>query len=400
MSVAERGHVAERGRVAERERVTRLVSRVIVAGVLCAVPALAGAQLALGLDSLADDWRALCGGTVTDDAVILLASAVCLVCWAALILDGLAGLLELRRRAVAPTEVRASLRLLAAVFGASALSLLAGFRSQSDRSEPEVSTASLASLMAGATIAGRLWTPRSRGRGSSSVTGLSLSVEPDRAVTEPRVVVRVFGNPVAESLDGRRARFRKSRSLELLAWLALNRERPLRSAARTAIWDADVSDSTFATVVSEMRRGLSDLDDRIPPRQWSPPSYGDVIDLSVEVCTDADLIGALLRDFRTAPASCATPLAQELCRIRDLPFAGAGYLWPDLDGTTTRLVLLAFTAIDELVRWAVGAGRGREMAPVVAAGLRMIPGSEEMLDLQRRVSGLPEPRRSMASLRP
>lgn len=393
-------NVNARGGVSVGMRVVSISARLAAGVALCATPAMAGVQLALGREHLPDDWRALHTGTVTNNAVVTLASVVCLVCWVGLVIDGLSGLLEVRRSATTPVELRRSVRLLATVIGASTLAMLAGLRQQTARSGGEVSPTAVASLVTGTSIAGRLHAARSRVSRVQETTRVVLSVEPDRAQPDPRVIVRVFGSPLVEGPDGRRAKFRKSRSLELLTWLALNRERPLRSAARTAIWDSDISDSSFATVVSEMRRGLAELVPELPSHAWSPPTYGDTIALSVAVRTDVELIESLLRRFRSSPASGAEALAEELCRIRDLPFAGSNYAWPDLDGTTTRLVLLAFSAIDELVTWAMECGRGREMAPVVAAGLRMIPGSEEMLELQRRVSRLPAPRRSMASLRP
>ena len=42
--------------------------------------------------------------------------------------------------------------------------------------------------------------------------------------------------------------------------------------------------------------------------------------------------------------------------IRDLPFAGTSYLWPDADGITSRLVLLATTATAELAGHALSIG--------------------------------------------
>jgi hypothetical protein len=69
------------------------------------------------------------------------------------------------------------------------------------------------------------------------------------AVTEWALVVRLFGYPVVENRVGDIALFRKRRSLELLTWLTLNRDRSRRSAARTAMWDLDIADSTFSTIV-------------------------------------------------------------------------------------------------------------------------------------------------------
>jgi len=378
----------------------RIFLRVGALSVLCVVPVTAGAQLALGRDRLVADLAALREGTLTEHALVVLVSVVCLMCWIALVTDAIAGLVELRRGAAISPELRGSLQLLATVLGVSTLTMLSGLGSRQDAEGEGVSVGTAASLVAGTTTVGLTVGAASRARVREHP--LRLLVEPDRARPVPtvgRVIVRTYGTPVVEIDDGRTARFRKSRSLELLVWLALNRERPSRSAARTAIWDTDISDSSFATVVSEMRRALSELRPDRHGHHWSAPSYGDMIPLCDEVVTDADLIGSLLSGFRSDPADFAEPLADELCRIRDLPFAGSNYAWPDLDGTTTRLVLLACTAIEELVAWALAHHRGRSMAPVVAAGLRMLPGNDQMLELQRMVTGLPLRRRPLASLR-
>ena len=108
---------------------------------------------------------------------------------------------------------------------------------------------------------------------------LSEQVTQDVAIMEWALVVKLFGYPVVENEAGDVASFRKRRALELLTWLALNRDRSRRSAARTAMWDLDIADSTFSTIVSDMRRGLAEIDQRSSRSDWVPTTYSDEIPL-------------------------------------------------------------------------------------------------------------------------
>jgi len=224
-----------------------------------------------------------------------------------------------------------------------------------------------------------------------SQRGMADDVADDVATTLPpavrdvggrRVTVRVYGHPEVVGPGGCRAVFRKSRSLELLVWLCLNRDRQRRSTARTAIWDADIGHASFATVVSEMRRGLAEVAPGSDPQSWCPSSYTDQMALSPLVVSDAELISETLSRFRDDPENTARDLAELVGGIRDMPFAGAGYLWPDVDGTTTRLMIVGLDAVTELADWAVARGRTQLALAAIAAGLRMMPGDAELLERQ------------------
>jgi hypothetical protein len=78
-------------------------------------------------------------------------------------------------------------------------------------------------------------------------------------------------------------------------------------------------------------------------------------------------------------------VVSELSYIRDLPFAGAGYLWPDVDGTTTRFVILGANVAREIAYWSYDNKEWNALTTAVTAGLRLLPGDEELLDLQRLV---------------
>lgn len=197
-------------------------------------------------------------------------------------------------------------------------------------------------------------------------------------VGEWAAVIQVFGYPQVMSSDGHIATFRKKRSLELLTWLSLNRDRSRRSAARTALWDFNVNDSTFSTVVSDMRRGLSDLSPTISRDEWVPVTFTDDIPLSSLVVTDAELLQNALQKFRN-DAENIEELLLYLGWVRDVPFAGTSYSWADLDGSTTRLVILAMNAAREVAQWAAINNHHRARDIAVAAGLRLMPGDEELL---------------------
>lgn len=208
------------------------------------------------------------------------------------------------------------------------------------------------------------------------------SVEHSEPMEEPLLVVRLYGYPEVRRPNGQSAIFRKKRALELVVWLSLNRERPRRSAARTALWQIDVSDSTFSTIVSDMRRGIADIASEMERSDLVPTTYSDELSLSKRVTTDYQLLRVALQKFREEPAN-YRDLVGELKDIRDVPFSGTSYEWADLDGTTTRLIITAMQAAHELAEYAQTIGDVESMQIACAAGLRVMPGDEELLQIQQ-----------------
>ena len=68
------------------------------------------------------------------------------------------------------------------------------------------------------------------------VTEVSPFAEPKWAL-----MVSVLGPVQVVSSDGVPADCERSKATELIVWLSQHRERPTRSAARTALWDLDVA---------------------------------------------------------------------------------------------------------------------------------------------------------------
>jgi hypothetical protein len=99
------------------------------------------------------------------------------------------------------------------------------------------------------------------------------------------------------------------------------------------------------------------------------------------VTTDYELLRHALEKFRKDSAR-YRELMHELEGVRDAPFSGTTYEWADLDGTTTRLIITAMQAAQELAEYGFSIGDVEVMSTAVAAGLRVMPGNEELLAIQ------------------
>jgi len=199
------------------------------------------------------------------------------------------------------------------------------------------------------------------------------------------IVVGLMGPVTIRSADGVPGEFERSKTVELIAWLATHRERATRAAARTALWEMDVRDATFANVVSEARRALGRLVEPPPGEEWLARTLTELLPLHERVVTDADLIGQRVEHARLAPPAHAIDVLRPAVEmIRDLPFAGTGYLWPDAEGITSSLVLLATTAAAELAGHALSIGDTDLVFWATGHGLKVLPGHEELIGLRMR----------------
>jgi two-component SAPR family response regulator len=221
-------------------------------------------------------------------------------------------------------------------------------------------------------------------RGVDRVAPSRKDEKDHQSPTKWAVEVKVYGYPMVISSHGEIAEFRKKRALELLTWLTLNRDRARRSAARTALWEFDVTDSSFSTVVSDMRRALREISKGHETEQWVPTTYSDELPLSSLVVTDADRLRIAHSNFLSSDGSEFDELMKVLKGVRDVPFAGTNYGWADLDGSTTRLVISAVNICTEVAEVAHNKQNDELLHSAVSAGLRVFPGCEELLDIQDR----------------
>jgi hypothetical protein len=212
----------------------------------------------------------------------------------------------------------------------------------------------------------------------------------DRSATGPSMpswtlMVRLLGSVDVVDGGGRAAAFERSKALELVAWLTMHRERATRAGARTALWNLDVRDATFANVVSEARRAMARLVEPPPDGEWLGRTLTDVLPLHPAVVADVDVVRHCLDGARLQPPELAIDTLRPAVElIRDLPFAGTGYLWPDAEGIQSNLVLLATSAATELAGHYLSMGDVEGVFWATARGLRVLPGHEELIALRMR----------------
>ena len=199
------------------------------------------------------------------------------------------------------------------------------------------------------------------------------------------LLVRLIGPVRIETAAGVAVEFERSKTRELIAWLATHRERSTRTMARTALWEFDVRDATFANVVSEARRALARA---VPPpegEEWVGRTLTEELPLHASVRTDADVIGAALAAARVAPpAEAIAVLRPAVDLLAGMPFEGTSYLWPDPEGITSGLVVLATSAAAELAAQYLAAGDVVGVFAATERGLRVLPGQEALIELRMR----------------
>lgn len=226
-------------------------------------------------------------------------------------------------------------------------------------------------------------TQESLGNNSTEMTSSSN----ESYVNSHDIIVNVMGPIEVNCIDGSPLMFRKSKSEELLAWLVLHRDRPLREIARTAIWDHNVQDSTFNNVLSELRRAIREA---LPEMEFEESRHRKGIALPGRICTDVDLLDrARLTAKQRDCGEGWSELRVAVERVRGLPFEGAGYEWADAEGLTSHIVLKIMNACSDLAHHYLEVGDVEGVFFATSQGLRALPGSEEMLDLRSRAPQIP-----------
>ena len=134
-------------------------------------------------------------------------------------------------------------------------------------------------------------------------------------------------------------RFERSKSAELLTWLVTHRERPTRIAARTALWEMSIEDSTFNNVVSGIRKVINQKGLNLLERESN-----DIFKIGTEVITDVQILETAIERAKNKGADEDFVMLREaLNLVRDLPFAGEDFVWADTEGITSNVVLTVIT---------------------------------------------------------
>jgi hypothetical protein len=204
-----------------------------------------------------------------------------------------------------------------------------------------------------------------------------------------KVLVRTLGPVDVQLADGTIVNFEKAKTKELLAWLTNHRARPTRSAARTALWDFNVADATFTNVVSDIRRTLNQTQLLEDFEEWIPRTFTDRLPFHSSIVSDGELLQACIaRAQNLEPVAAISELHRGLELVRDLPFAGTCYLWPDAEGITSQLVLNVITAAVMAAELSLQRGDIDGVFWATSHGLKVLGAHEELFSLRMRAHGL------------
>ena len=203
------------------------------------------------------------------------------------------------------------------------------------------------------------------------------------------VLVRTLGPVDVQLNDGTVIEFEKSKTKELLAWLTSHRSRPTRSAARTALWDVNVADATFTNIVSDARRMLNQTHLISNTEEWLPRTFNDQLPFHISIISDGEILeSCITRAHELEPNQAIAELHRGLELVRDLPFSGTGYLWPDAEGITSQLVLNVITASAMAGELDLQRGEIEGVFWATSKGLKVLGAHEELIALRMRAHAL------------
>jgi nucleoid-associated protein YgaU len=199
------------------------------------------------------------------------------------------------------------------------------------------------------------------------------------------LIVQVLGHVAVQTAGGDPVGFDRSKSQELVIWLSQHRHRPTRSSARTALWDVAVRDATFSNVVSDARRAMAKIVQPPAGQEWLGRTMNDDLPLHDLVVSDTELLAERVAAASGLDvASAIDVLRPGIALIEGMPFAGTSYLWPDAEGITSALVLLATSAAAELARHYLMVGDIDGVFWATGRGLKVLAGHEELIALRMR----------------
>ena len=208
-------------------------------------------------------------------------------------------------------------------------------------------------------------------------------------IEDYKILVRTLGPVEIQLADGTAVEFEKSKTKELLAWLTNHRSRPTRSAARTALWEFTVADATFTNVVSDIRRTLKQTELLSPLEEWIPRTFSDHLPFHQSIVSDGEVLSKCIDKAQNLPLDAAVAeLHRGLELVRDLPFAGTDYLWPDAEGITSQLVMTVITAATMSAELDLNRGKVDGVFWATAQGLKVLGAHEELFALRMKAHAL------------
>jgi hypothetical protein len=210
---------------------------------------------------------------------------------------------------------------------------------------------------------------------------LESEVSVPNCVPPHEFMVGVLGPVNVTTADGDRVKFARSRSEELVVWLALHPSKRFRSMARADMWAEPVKDSTFANITSDARKAVQSCD--------GVSSLGVTLndELSLTgVVSDLEILRRCVDHARRWPDDGGSDaLRYGLSLVRGTPFSGVSYIWSDSTGLATEAVMLVVRAATMLADMCSDADDPDGVYWATGQGLLAVPGQEDLLAVRLRL---------------
>ena len=218
-------------------------------------------------------------------------------------------------------------------------------------------------------------------------TWRSTSEETDPIPHSPhRFRVAILGPPEVIDPKGRRVRFERSKSRELVVWLALHPRIQRRSLARDAMWPVAIKDATFSNITADVRRSMTLASPPPEDEQWLGITLTDELPLHESVECDVDVVRDAVLATRAEPEVHGPRLLKEALElVRGVPFAGTSYGWPDAISLETDAALLVVRAATMLADMCEQDGDTEGVYWATSRGLLAVPGQEDLVLLRMRL---------------
>ncbi len=167
-----------------------------------------------------------------------------------------------------------------------------------------------------------------------------------------------------------------------MVWLATHRRLPKRTGARGALWNFEIRETPFRNVVSDLRRTLSAAAPPPEGTDWLECSVTELLPLHSAIQSDAGIVQQAVAWAALRPANERVEVLEPAADlIEGMPFAGTSYLWPDAEGLTGRLVVLATEAMVMLATAHLESGNPTASAQVAERGLSIFSGHEGLVGI-------------------
>ena len=201
-----------------------------------------------------------------------------------------------------------------------------------------------------------------------------------------RFIVSVLGIPHIRHVTGKVVSFERSRSEELVIWLALHPSQQRRSVARAEMWSVAIKDATFSNVTSDVRRSLTLLEHPPCDSDWLGVTLTDELPLHPLMVSDANLLSQCLEHARRRPEDHGLEVLEYgLGLVTGAPFSSSTYLWRDTTGLGTEYAMLVVRAALLLADLYIERGdthtdQWRERVYwATSQGLLAVPGHEDLV---------------------